>query len=135
MGKGAPPQEARVNIQKIDKPRERLSPIPIVDGKLSIVGWTFAAPIVRNDSISHGEAEQLLGESVQTRQVQLVITDDIMRAGGPADWTGPWRCFAICSATIGAMSELDEFPEVRGHRSFERPPLPAGMKGRRVRRK
>ena len=124
-----------MNIENIEKLPERISPIPIVNSKLSIVGWTFVPPIIRNEAISHGEAEQLLGESVQTRQVLLVISDDIARAGGPADWTGPWRCFAICSATIGAMSELDEFPEVRGHGSLERPPLLAGMKGRRVRRK
>ena len=114
----------------------RFSPIPIVDNGLHIVGWTFEAPTIRLDAVFHEQAESRLGERVQTRQVQIVVSDDMERAGAPPDWTGPWRCFAICSMQLGHMKGLDEFPTVA---SVETPkmvpaPIPAVVRGRKPRR-
>ena len=70
--------------------------IPIVGGAHEVVGWTDQAPVIENGRLRHAEAERVLGGPIFCTQVALTSPAEIMRAGGPANWTGPWRCLALC---------------------------------------
>jgi hypothetical protein len=72
--------------------------IPIVDAAHALVGWTDTAPIVENGRLRHAKAERLLGGAIFCTQIALIRREEIVRAGGPADWVGPWRCLALCRA-------------------------------------
>lgn len=79
--------------------RRRLAPaycIPIVDAAHEVVGWTETAPVVENGRLRHAKAERLLGGAIFCTQVALTGPEEIVRAGGPANWLGPWRCLALC---------------------------------------
>lgn len=70
--------------------------IPIVNHAHEIVGWTSTAPAVENGRLRHAEAERALRGAIFCTQVALLNTHEIRRAGGPANWSGPWRCLALC---------------------------------------
>lgn len=70
--------------------------IPVVNGEHAIVAWTDAAPDVEGGRLRHATAERLLGVAIFCTQVALARPADIARAGGPANWVGPWRCLALC---------------------------------------
>src|SRR5262245_49378324 len=70
--------------------------IPIVNAMHDIVGWTEVAPMVENGRLRHGKAERVLNGPIFCTQVALTRLPDIVRAGGPANWMGPWRCLALC---------------------------------------
>lgn len=72
--------------------------IPIVDAAHALVGWTETAPIVENGRLRHAKAEHLLGGAIFCTQIALSRGEEIVRAGGPANWVGPWRCLALCRA-------------------------------------
>ena len=74
--------------------------IPIVDGALRIVAWTDAAPAIEQGRLRHPEAERLLGGDIFCTQVALTSPADIARAGGPAAWSSPWRCLALCPIAL-----------------------------------
>ena len=70
--------------------------IPIVNHAHEIVGWTSTAPAVENGRLRHAEAERALRGPIFCTQIALLNPHDICRAGGPANWSGPWRCLALC---------------------------------------
>lgn len=70
--------------------------IPIVNDAHDIVGWTQAAPTVENGRLRHPEAERAVRGPIFCTQIALLRPQDIVRAGGPAGWMGPWRCLALC---------------------------------------
>lgn len=70
--------------------------IPIVDGTHAVVGWTENAPEIESGRLRHAAAERLLGGPIFCTQVALIRPDEVARAGGPANWPGPWRCLALC---------------------------------------
>lgn len=70
--------------------------IPIVDDAHEIVGWTETAPAVENGRLRHAGAERVLRGPIFCTQIALARAQDILRAGGPMGWTGPWRCLALC---------------------------------------
>jgi hypothetical protein len=67
-----------------------------VDAHHRVVGWTASPPAVEDGGLRHRGAERLLGGRVFCTQVALLRPVDVQRAGGPASWTGPWRCLALC---------------------------------------
>jgi hypothetical protein len=70
--------------------------IPIVNAMHEIVGWTDLAPTVESGRLRHAKAEHALRGPIFCTQVALTRLPDIVRAGGPANWAGPWRCLALC---------------------------------------
>jgi hypothetical protein len=70
--------------------------IPIVDAELHVIGWTASPPVVEDGGLRHRGAERLLGGRIFCTQIALLHPGDILRAGGPAAWLGPWRCLALC---------------------------------------
>ncbi len=81
--------------------RRRLAPtapscIPIVNAAHVVVGWTLRAPVVEKGCLRHAEAERALGGPIFCTQVALARPEEIVRAGGPANWAGSWRCLALC---------------------------------------
>jgi hypothetical protein len=71
--------------------------IPIVRDGGKILGWTDQVPELQGATLRHPAAERLLGGGVSCSYVQIDNLADARRAGAPPDWTGPWRCLAICS--------------------------------------
>jgi hypothetical protein len=85
--------------------------IPIVGGAHEVVGWTERAPVIENGRLRHAEAERVLGGPIFCTQVALTSPAEIARAGGPANWTGPWRCLALCPiAHARGLEQPHEFP-------------------------
>ncbi len=75
--------------------------IPIVRNGGQILGWTDQVPELQGANLRHADAERLLGGPVSCTYVQIDNRADARRAGAPPDWTGPWRCLAICSDHAG----------------------------------
>lgn len=73
---------------------------PIVSEQRQIVGWTDAIPEFHGSLIREPEAERLLGGGIMPLYVRIEDPLDAQRAGAPADWTGAWRCLALCSARL-----------------------------------
>jgi hypothetical protein len=71
--------------------------IPIVRDGGRIIGWTDQGPEFEGTKLRHREAERLLGGAVACTYVQIDNRADAQRAGAPPEWSGPWRCLAICS--------------------------------------
>lgn len=68
--------------------------IPIVDRGLHVIGWTDTVPQILATTISHREAEKIVGGPVTCAYVE-VAGDNAIAAGAPHDWRGPWRCLAL----------------------------------------
>ena len=76
--------------------------IPIVDRRRRIVGWTAANPEIVGLTVSHPEAERLVGGEVVCAYVEIDEPALAQRAGAPAGWTQKWRCLGLCSRTATA---------------------------------
>jgi hypothetical protein len=70
--------------------------IPIVCDARKIVGWTSQVPEATGSALRHAEAERLLGGPISCVYVEIDNPHDALRAGAPPEWSGPWRCLAIC---------------------------------------
>jgi hypothetical protein len=102
--------------------------IPIVDGTLRIVAWTDAAPTIEHGRLRHPEAERLLGGDIFCTQVALLTPADVVRAGGPAAWSSPWRCLALCPIELACGFDLGRLavPLARtGHKCDSGPDIQA----------
>jgi hypothetical protein len=97
--------------------------IPVVDASLTIVGWTAAVPNIVGEVLRHPAAEQLVGEGIISRRVELRTPRDIEAAGGPKGWRSPWVCYALCAASLRHALGQQEVPVVKSRSATKMPLL------------
>jgi hypothetical protein len=80
--------------------------LPIVNACGEIVGYTNESPKLVGTSVRHSYAERLLGDAVKAAYVEITDQAELARVGAPPDWSGEWRCLALCSADMPVENDI-----------------------------
>lgn len=80
--------------------------LPIVNACGAIVGYTNESPKLVGTSVRHSYAERLLSDAVKAAYVEITDEAELARVGAPPNWSGEWRCLALCSANMPSQGGI-----------------------------